>query len=560
MTSLDTIEQELKELQVNKDRWAATDIHERIDILDEIRRDFISVSQHWVRLCMEAKGIPTHSRGEGEEWGTLGNIYNLLGSLRSSLIDIEKYGRPRIAGPIVMLRNGQVSARVFPRSKIEAMLYSGLSQEVWMEPGATIEETLQSQAQIYKGKTGRGAVNLVLGAGNASSLPVNDSLCKLFLENRVVILKLNPVNAYLGPLIEKGFSSLIDRGFFCVVYGGITEGNYLCNHPAVDEIHLTGSDKTFEAIVFGSDPEGAKRKANRTPLISKNITGELGNITPIIVVPGPWSQDDIRKQAKKVAAWLANNAGCNCLTPRVLVQHKNWPQRAAFTEAISDIMSNLETRNAYYPGAKERHAAFVSAHPEARQFGRASQGHLPWTLIADVDPENTRDICFNTEAFCSLFAETAIGAESAPEFIDRAVDFVNKTLWGTLTASLIVHPKSLLDPNVAASLERALMNLRYGTICINEWGGSAYDLALTPWGGYPGHDIYDVQSGIGVTNNTLMFSKTQKTIVRGPFIKTSDPNTVTFKHYSELEKQFTYYLASPSIWRIPGIVWTALKG
>jgi acyl-CoA reductase-like NAD-dependent aldehyde dehydrogenase len=560
MTSLDTIEQELKELQVNKDRWTATDIKERIDILDEIRRDLISVSQHWVTLCMEAKGILAHSRGEGEEWGTLGNIYNLLGSLRSSLRDIERYGHPRIIGPIMMLPSGQVSARVFPRSKIEAMLYSRLSQEVWMAPGVTIEETLQSQAQVYKEKIRHGAVNLVLGAGNASSLPVNDSLYKLFLENHVVILKLNPVNAYLGPLIEKGFSSLIDRGFFRVVYGGIAEGNYLCNHPAVDEIHLTGSDKTFEAIVFGSDSEGTKRKANKTPLISKNITGELGNITPIIIVPGPWSQDDIRKQAKKVAAWLANNAGCNCLTPRVLVQHKNWPQRAAFTEAISDIMSNLETRKAYYPGAGEKHAAFVSAHPEARQFGRANQGYLPWTLIADVEPKNTSDICFNTEAFCSLFAETAIGAESAPEFIDLAVDFVNKTLWGTLTASIIIHPRSLLDPNVAASLERALMNLRYGTICINEWGGSAYDIGLTPWGGFPGHDIYNVQSGIGVTNNTLMFSKTQKAVVRGPFTKMPDPNMVTFKHYSELEKKFTYYLASPSIWRIPGIVWTSLRG
>jgi len=560
MTSLDAIQQQLKELQLNKDRWAVTGIDERIGILDEIKRDLISVSQDWITLCMEAKGILPHSHGEGEEWGTLGNIYNLLGSLRSSLIDIEKYGRAQIAGSIVMLPNGQVSARVFPRTKIEAILYHGLSQEVWMEPGVTIEGTLESQAQTYKSKIRRGTVNLVLGAGNASSLPVNDSLCKLFLENHVVILKLNPVNSYLAPLIEKGFSSLIDRGFFCVVSGGIAEGNYLCNHPAVDEIHLTGSDKTFEAIVFGSGTEGAKRKANRSPLLSKNVTGELGNITPIIVVPGPWSQNDIRKQAEKVTTWLTNNAGCNCLTPRVLVQHRKWPLRAAFVEAIGDVMSSLETRKAYYPGAQERHAAFVSAHPEARQFGRTSQGYLPWTLIADVDPNNGSDICFNTEAFCSLFAETAIEAEDTPDFIDRAVDFVNKTLWGTLTASIIIHPKSLLDPNVAASLERALMNLCYGTICVNEWGGSAYDLGLTPWGGFPGHDIYDVQSGIGVTNNTLMFNRTQKAVVRGPFIKTPDPNMVTFKHSSELAKKFTYYLASPAAWRIPGIVWTSLKG
>jgi hypothetical protein len=37
------------------------------------------------------------------------------------------------------------------------------------------------------------------------------------------------------------------------------------------------------------------------------------------------------------------------------------------------------------------------------------------------------------------------------------------------------------------------------------------------WGGYPGRDIYDIQSGIGFVNNMLMFDKPQKAIVRGQF-------------------------------------------
>jgi acyl-CoA reductase-like NAD-dependent aldehyde dehydrogenase len=296
----------------------------------------------------------------------------------------------------------------------------------------------------------------------------------------------------------------------------------------VDEIHLTGSDKTFKAIVFGSGVEGAERKAKKKPLITKPVTGELSNITPIIIVPGPWSSDDIRKQAVKLVSWLTYNAGCNCFTPRVLVQHKNWVQREALTKAIGDVMANLETCQAYYPGTIERHAAFVAAHPDARQFGDASQGHLPWTLIEGVDPSNANDICFKTEAFCSLFAEAALEAASIPEFIDRAVDFVNGTLWGTLTATILIHPKSLLDPEISASLERALTNLRYGTVSINELSIMAYLPGTAPWGGSPGHDIYDVQSGIGVINNYLMFDRPQKTVMRGPFIKT-DPFLITFR-------------------------------
>jgi acyl-CoA reductase-like NAD-dependent aldehyde dehydrogenase len=559
ITSPEAIQDALKVLQANKDKWITTDIDERITILDEIRRDLLTVTDRWIALCTEAKGIPAHTHGEVFEWGMLATIFSMLAQLRQSLKDIKKYGRPQIAGPVFMRSDGQVAAKVFPRTKLDSMFSPGLSIEVRMEPGVSIEETLQTQAQIYRERSSQGAVSLVLGAGNASLLQVADFLYKLFIANHVVILKLNPVNAYLGPLMEKAFRALINKGFFHIVCGGAEEGSYLCHHPMVDEIHLTGSDKTFEAIVFGSGVEGAERKAKKKPLITKPVTGELGNITPIIIVPGPWSNDDIRKQAVKLVSWLALNAGCNCFTPRVLVQHKNCAQREALIKAIGDVMANLETCQAYYPGTRERHAAFISAHPDARQFGDASHGHLPWTLIEGVDSSNTNDICFKTEAFCSLFAETALEAVSIPEFIDRAVDFVNGTLWGTLTATILIHPKSLLDTEISASLERALTNLRYGTVSINELSIMAYLPGTAPWGGFPGHDIYDVQSGIGVINNYLMFDRPRKTVMRGPFIKT-DPFLITFRHSSEFGKKYTYYLAAPSIWKLPGMLWTLLRG
>jgi acyl-CoA reductase-like NAD-dependent aldehyde dehydrogenase len=127
----------------------------------------------------------------------------------------------------------------------------------------------------------------------------------------VVILKINPVNDYIGPLIEDGFAALITRGFLKVVYGGSDVGVYLCNHPTVDEIHVTGSDKSFEAILFGHGPEATKRKNNQKPLLDKPLTGELGNISPVIIVPGDWSNDDIQFQAARIASWLSYNAGCN---------------------------------------------------------------------------------------------------------------------------------------------------------------------------------------------------------------------------------------------------------
>ena len=559
-TSFNDMDEGLNILQTNKDKWVITPIDGRIAILDEIRRDLIPLSDRWIALSIAAKGVPQHTFGAGEEWIAFGTIFGLIGSLRQSLEDIKKYGQPRIGGPITVRSNNQVVAKVLPQTKIESMMFPGLSEEVWMEPDIFPEEMLITQAKAYKDENAWGAVCLILGAGNASSLPIADLLYRLFVVNHVVMLKPNPVNAYLGPLMEKGFSCLIKRGYLRIVYGGATEGSYLCHHPLVDEIHLTGSDKTFETIIFGSGSEGAEHKVQKRPSISKPVSAELGNVTPVIVVPGPWNDNDIRKQAEKITTWLACNAGCNCLTPRLLVQHQSWDQRETLIKTIGDVMAHLETRKAYYPGARERHAAFVSAHPNALQFGDSSHGQLPWTLIPDVDSKNTNDICFNKEAFCCVLAETALGAANIPEFIDRAVDFVNGTLWGTLTASIIIHPKSMLDPNIAASLDRALVNLRYGTICINEWGIMAFPFARTSWGGFPGHDTYNVQSGIGFVNNTPMFDKPQKAVIRGPFKKTPDVLLITFKHFPEIARKIADYQASPSIWKVPGLVWTEFKG
>ena len=63
---------------------------------------------------------------------------------------------------------------------------------------------------------------------------------------------------------------------------------------------------------------------------------------------------------------------------------------------------------------------------------------------------NSRAIlpCVTTEAFCSLFAETALEAESVPEYIDKAVAFANQYIWGSLNATIIVHPDLLKDAEV----------------------------------------------------------------------------------------------------------------
>jgi hypothetical protein len=62
-------------------------------------------------------------------------------------------------------------------------------------------------------------------------------------------------------------------------------------------------------------PRAAQRVG--TPPLKKEVTAELGNVTPYLIVPGPWSDADIAFHAASVAAGLAQNNGHNCLSAEV---------------------------------------------------------------------------------------------------------------------------------------------------------------------------------------------------------------------------------------------------
>jgi acyl-CoA reductase-like NAD-dependent aldehyde dehydrogenase len=560
----DEMEAALATLQKQKQTWVQVAVPERIAIVDALIRDFAALAPRWVEAAIQAKGISPDSPNVGEEWGAgAWPVVKQLRQLRQALSEIAAEGQPRIPGPVTIRPDGQVVAQVFPHSSYDKLFFAGVTAEVWMEPGVTKEETITTQAAIYKDKQHAGKVALVLGAGNVASIGPLDIIYKLFMEDQVVLYKTNPVNAYLGPLLQEAFRALIDPGYLRIVYGGAAEGAYLCNHESIEEIHITGSDKTFDAIVFGPGAEGAKRKAEKAPQLHKRITGELGNVSPVIVVPGPWSQSDLSYQAMHIASMLTNNAGFNCNATRVVIQHAGWGQRSDLLREIRHVLAKIPLRAAYYPGAQERQQAFVAAHPEAAElFGTPQDKELAWTLITGLDPHRPDDICFTTEAFCGLFGETALEAGSVVEYIERAVAFANEHIWGTLNATLLVHPHSLKDPQVAEAVERAIANLRYGSVGVNYWAGISYALGTTTWGAFPGHPIYDIQSGNGVVHNTLMFARPQKSVLRAPFRSTPTPTWFA----SELGKgrkvfpKLVQFEAHPSPLKVPGIMWAALRG
>ncbi len=110
---------------------------------------------------------------------------------------------------------------------------------------------------------------------------------------------------------------------------------------------------------------------------------------------------------------------------------------------------------------------FVNAHPEAIEIGGDLEDYVPWTLIPDLDPTVRDDICFRRTSFSGMCGEVSLAATSVPEFLKRAVEFLNNKVWGTLSTTMVVSEQSLSDPLVAAAVVRTIADLHYGTVTLN---------------------------------------------------------------------------------------------
>lgn len=548
-------------LQKNKNHWANLPVMEKERLAGQLIQGVLAVADRLVAKALGAKGVPPSSPQSAEEWlaGPLIVLRNLR-LLRESLRQIARYGVPQIHLEKIRTRpNGQVAVEVFPYDIFDRLLYRGFHAEVWMQPDVHSDQLSGTMASFYKQSQPEGKVSLILGAGNVSSIAPLDVIYKLFVEGRVCLLKPSPINDYIGAFVEEAFSSFIQEGYLQVVYGAADVGAYLCEHSGVDEIHITGSAETHDTIVFGAGREGAERKFRKQPRLMKRITSELGNVSPVIVVPGNWSRSDLKFQAENVATQMTNNAGLNCNAAKVLITHANWAQRIAFLDTLRNVLRVLPTRRVYYPGTFCRYTRFIESHSQAEIFGSRSEETLPWTFIPSINPQRQDDVCFAQEAFCGIMAETPFPSGNVVDFLRQAVHFCNKTLWGTLNACVIIHPN--VEAELGAFLDEAISDLRYGSVAINHWPALSYAFGLTTWGAYPGHTPDDIQSGVGVVHNTLMFGKSQKSVIYGPFRMWPKPAWfVTHRSAHKLAPILTRFEARPRWLLIPPLMWHGLRG
>jgi acyl-CoA reductase-like NAD-dependent aldehyde dehydrogenase len=479
----------------------------------------LQVAPAWV-----ADGARARGADPGEEWlaGPSAAI-RMFRLLADSLEEVARRGRPPLGRGVRTRPDGRLEIAVFPASALDGVTFRGFSAHVLMDPGVDERAARERQAAFYQRRDPEGSVSVILGAGNVSSIPALDIASKMFVEGHVCVLKVNPVNEWVGPHLERALEPLIARGFLRVVYGGAEVGSYLVYHPQVDDVHITGSDRTHDLIVWGPPgPERDRRQAANDPLLKVPISSELGNVSPVAIVPHAYSDQELRFQARNVVTMVFNNASFNCNAAKMLLTARGWPQRGQFLDLVAEGLRAAPTRTAYYPGAFDRYRTLLDGH-DVERFGEAGDQKLQWALVRGLDPARQDEPLFRTEPFCGILSETSIGSANPVEFLDQATAFMNDRLWGTLNAMIVIHPKAEADPAVGQALDGAVVGLRFGTVAINHWPALGYAFGTPPWGGHQSSTLRNIQSGLGWVHNTYMLDGIDKSVVRGPLTVTPAP-------------------------------------
>ena len=535
--------------------WVALPVEEKAGLVHRLRRRAGDEVPGMVESWRVAQGLEPDSHWVGDVWGGLVLLPILIRGWESTLTRLARHERLVPPGAVHHDAHGQITVEVFPQSRTDRLLYQGYSGRVRLQSGTTAAEVAAAGDALASGEFPDAGVTLLLAAGNWAYLPATDALALLLAHGCTVVMKLNPVNAYLRPALERLFVEFIDAGWLAIVEGGPEVGAHLAHHPDVDRVHLTGSTATYDALVWGTGPEAEHRRTSGQRLLAKPFTAELGGVNPLIVAPGRWTRHDVRRQADRIANAKLMNCGHACGATQILVLPDGWDQADLLLDDLRGFLRTLEPRTPYYPGndAKVTRALADQDHVEALSpDGRRY-------LVTGLDPDRECSL-FRDEVFTDVLGVVRLPAPDVASYLARAVGFANDALAGSLSATLLVDPDT--EAHHRHAVNEAVTGLRYGAVGLNEHAGYNYAIPQLLWGAYPGNTPEAIGSGVGFVNNALLLPNPEQAVVRGPFRAPLKPFfTATHKTLAPTYKAYTEWIASGDDPRkILNIVIPALRG
>jgi len=417
------VDRNISTLRLNSQAFSKIENILLSDMFDECIQNIKSVAYFWATIGADNKGIKG-TVAEGEEW---------LGGPFASTIALQYY--------IDFLRNNTVitedlindnKIHIFPNKPIEKLLFPFITADMHFSKNMSKSDIINSRG--FGTRLGfKNGISLILGAGNVSSIPLLDTIYDMVVNRHCILLKLNPVNEYLKPVFEKVFENFISRGFMVVTTGDINVSSYMTAHSGITNMHLTGSDKTYENIVYGSTlNEKDKGKKTLSKKNKKPFTTELGNVTPFIIHPGKWSISEIKYQARKIVTAKLNNNGFNCIAAQVIVLPKNWKQSQQLVEAIKKQLATEKDRLAYYPNSTETLKRLKSNKTIFQEND-----------LTCATPHLTKDLDLNdyyekNEVWSSTLFFKYLEHDNDLDYVNKAISYVNQDVWGNLGVAVLI--------------------------------------------------------------------------------------------------------------------------
>ena len=535
--------------------WVGLPVEEKAGLVHRLRRRFGDEVPGMVEAWRQAQGLDPDSFWMGDVWFGECGLPVLIRGWESTLTRLARGERLVPPGDVRHDAQGRVTVEAFPQSRTDRLLFGGYTGRVRLQPGTTAAEVAAAGHALASGEFPDAGVTLLLAAGNFDCLPGMDALGLLLGHGCTVVMKLNPVNAHVRPALERVFVEFIDAGWLALVEGGPEVGVHLAHHPDVDQMHLTGSAATYDALVWGTGPDAERQRASGQRLLDKPFTAELGGVNPLIVAPGRWTRHDLRRQADRIAYGRLCNCGHYCAATQILVLPDGWDQADQLLDDLRGFLRTLEPRTPYYPGTDARVARALVDQEYVEELGRGGRRYL----VTGLDPDHECSL-FSDEVFADVLGVVRLPAPDVESYLANAVGFANEALAGSLGATLLVDPDT--EAHHRQAIADAVAGLHYGFVGLNEHAGYTGGAPQLLWGAYPGNTPEAIGSGVGFAYNTLTLPRPEQSVLRAAF---RDPVksffTATHKTRTPAYKALIDWVASGDNPRkIPNILLPALRG
>ena len=551
--------------------WAAESLASRRDLLLQVHANVAAHAEEWVRVAGEIKQLPAGSPLLGEEWISgpwavarlrrgAGRHAGPPGSRAGTCWPGTRSGpRPAAGSPSTCCRTtsstGCCSAASGPRSGWSPASPSRRPRE----PGRAGLRTPEQTA----------GVAVVLGAGNIFSIAPLDVLYQLYAAQPGRPAQAQPGHRPAAAGASRPSSPRSSSAATCASSPATpTVGDHLVTHPGVDAVHITGSEATHDAIVWGTGDDGRRGEGGRHPAPDQaDHQRTRRRVARPSWCPGSWSKADLPLPGR--AHRHPAPAQQRLQLHRRPDRHRQRRLAAEATSSSPRCATRSRPRPPDPPGTRAASQRWPTRGARTRRF-EAVGGTPERTLLWGLDLRRRGRVRVRHRVL-RAGARRRRTARHRAEFLDAAVDAANERLHGTLGANLIVDPRH--QRPLGGGLREAIAQLRYGTIGVNAWTGVGYLTARATWGAFPGHPLDDIGSGRGVVHNALLLHRPERTVVYGPFrpmprsvmtgefsLTPKPPWFVTNRTAATTGRRLTEFAARPRWTALIGIFTSALRG